>query len=101
MNSPESSPSPRVEHLSELSRVWECLDAHSRAEDAALKRIADLEMQRAQLKDVAQVSYDLVKTSGLEESRNASPKFEGLPLKLCSYTFDRKHIENDTTYFSV
>ncbi|XP_069361147.1 putative leucine-rich repeat-containing protein DDB_G0290503 isoform X3 [Maniola hyperantus] len=54
MKSPESNPSPRVEPLSELSRVWERLETHSRAEDAALKRIADLEMQRAQLKDVAQ-----------------------------------------------
>ncbi|XP_045775076.1 pericentrin-like isoform X4 [Maniola jurtina] len=54
MKSPESNPSPRVEPLSELSRVWERLEAHSRAEEAALKRIADLEMQRAQLKDIAQ-----------------------------------------------
>ncbi|XP_052743408.1 centromere-associated protein E isoform X2 [Bicyclus anynana] len=54
MKSPESSPSPRVEPLLELARVWERLDTHARAQDAALKRIADLEMQRAQLKDVAQ-----------------------------------------------
>ncbi|CAH2230016.1 jg20228 [Pararge aegeria aegeria] len=52
MKSPEWS--PRVEPLCELARVWARLEAHSRAADTALKRIADLEMQRAQLKDVAQ-----------------------------------------------
>ncbi|KAJ2940342.1 hypothetical protein O0L34_g16 [Tuta absoluta] len=56
MKSPEVPPSPRVDQidLSELAGIWECLEAHSRAEAAALKRIADLEMQRSQLKDVAQ-----------------------------------------------
>ncbi|XP_053610633.1 golgin subfamily A member 4-like isoform X4 [Plodia interpunctella] len=49
-----SSPSPRSPALPELCGVWECLQAQWRAEDAALKRIADLEMQRAQLNNVAQ-----------------------------------------------
>lgn len=39
----------------ELGRVWERLAAHARVEDAALKRIADLVMQRNHLKDIAQV----------------------------------------------
>ncbi|XP_060804981.1 golgin subfamily A member 4 [Amyelois transitella] len=46
-----SPPSPRA---GELAGVWECLLAQWRAEDAALKRIADLEMQREQLRNVAQ-----------------------------------------------
>ncbi|CAB3234461.1 unnamed protein product [Arctia plantaginis] len=55
--SPDTEPSPRFsEHLSELAGIWECLQAHSRAVDAALKRVADLEMQRSQLKDIAQLS---------------------------------------------
>ncbi|XP_075979991.1 uncharacterized protein LOC142979119 isoform X2 [Anticarsia gemmatalis] len=55
VKSPDTDPSPRTtSHLSELSGVWECLQTHARAEDAALKRVADLEMQRAQLKDIAQ-----------------------------------------------
>ncbi|XP_063829172.1 pericentrin-like [Ostrinia nubilalis] len=55
VKSPESPPTPRNENLVELLGIWESLEAHSRAEDAALKRVRDLEMQRAQLKDVAQV----------------------------------------------
>ncbi|XP_028171785.1 227 kDa spindle- and centromere-associated protein-like [Ostrinia furnacalis] len=54
VKSPESPPTPRNENLVELLGIWESLEAHSRAEDAALKRVRDLEMQRAQLKDVAQ-----------------------------------------------
>ncbi|XP_049876262.1 major antigen-like isoform X4 [Pectinophora gossypiella] len=46
--------SPRVEVAPPLAGLLDCLQAHARAEDAALKRIADLEMQRTQLKDVAQ-----------------------------------------------
>ncbi|KOB78168.1 Uncharacterized protein OBRU01_00555, partial [Operophtera brumata] len=38
----------------QLCGVWECVRALERAEDAALKRLADLDMQRAALKDVAQ-----------------------------------------------
>ncbi|XP_037292945.1 golgin subfamily A member 4-like isoform X5 [Manduca sexta] len=38
----------------ELRVVWEALGAHGRAEDAVLKRLADLEMQRNSLKDLAQ-----------------------------------------------
>ncbi|XP_064073507.1 golgin subfamily B member 1-like [Vanessa tameamea] len=52
--SPCSSPSPRGGGAAELCGAWERLQAVVRAEDAALKRIADLEMQRAQLADVAQ-----------------------------------------------
>ncbi|XP_047535544.1 golgin subfamily A member 4-like [Vanessa atalanta] len=52
--SPCSSPSPRGGGAAELGGAWERLQAVVRAEDAALKRIADLEMQRAQLADVAQ-----------------------------------------------
>ncbi|KAL0822094.1 hypothetical protein ABMA28_005458 [Loxostege sticticalis] len=54
VKSPESPPTPRNENLVELLGIWESLEAHSRAEEAALKRVRDLEMQRAQLKDVAQ-----------------------------------------------
>ncbi|XP_046969688.1 pericentrin-like [Vanessa cardui] len=52
--SPCSSPSPRGGGAGALGGAWERLQAVVRAEDAALKRIADLEMQRAQLADVAQ-----------------------------------------------
>ncbi|PZC77494.1 hypothetical protein B5X24_HaOG203372 [Helicoverpa armigera] len=56
VKSPDTEATPRAEHMSELMGVWECLQTHARAEDAVLKRVADLEMQRAQLKDIAQVS---------------------------------------------
>ncbi|XP_063626258.1 golgin subfamily B member 1 [Cydia splendana] len=46
--------SPRWPGMPELLGVFEAVEALSRAEDAALKRIADLDMQRAQLTDVAQ-----------------------------------------------
>ncbi|XP_063365832.1 227 kDa spindle- and centromere-associated protein-like [Cydia amplana] len=46
--------SPRWPGMPELLGVFEAAEALSRAEDAALKRIADLDMQRAQLTDVAQ-----------------------------------------------
>ncbi|CAH2984305.1 unnamed protein product [Chilo suppressalis] len=52
--SPGSTESPRPPRLVELLGIWECLQTHYRAEEAALKRIHDLEMQRAHLKDVAQ-----------------------------------------------
>ncbi|CAH2093296.1 unnamed protein product [Euphydryas editha] len=58
--SPRSSPSPRGEGEgagaagAALAAAWERLAAVERAEDAALKRVADLEMQRAQLAEVAQ-----------------------------------------------
>ncbi|KAJ0174412.1 hypothetical protein K1T71_009520 [Dendrolimus kikuchii] len=54
VKSSEATMTPRVSRMSELAGVWECLDTHSRAEDAVFKRVADLEMQRAKLKDVAQ-----------------------------------------------
>ncbi|XP_063895101.1 centromere-associated protein E [Helicoverpa armigera] len=54
VKSPDTEATPRTEHMSELLGVWECLETHARAEDAVLKRVADLEMQRAQLKDIAQ-----------------------------------------------
>lgn len=47
--------SPRWAGVPELLGLWEAAEALARAEDAALKRIADLDMQRAQLRDVAQV----------------------------------------------
>lgn len=47
--------SPRWAGAPELLGLWEAAEALARAEDAALKRIADLDMQRAQLRDVAQV----------------------------------------------
>ncbi|XP_022116002.2 A-kinase anchor protein 9 isoform X2 [Pieris rapae] len=53
VRSPESG-SPRIERLAELSRVWEGIEALMRAEDAVLKRVSDLEMQRATLNDIAQ-----------------------------------------------
>ncbi|XP_077294331.1 pericentrin-like protein [Arctopsyche grandis] len=40
--------------LLEISRLGDCVHRHLKAEDAALKRIRDLEMQLKQLKDVAQ-----------------------------------------------
>ncbi|CAH4029833.1 unnamed protein product [Pieris brassicae] len=46
--------SPRIERLAELTRVWEGIEALTRAEDAVLKRVRDLEMQRATLNDIAQ-----------------------------------------------
>ncbi|XP_047992077.1 rootletin-like [Leguminivora glycinivorella] len=46
--------SPRWPGMPELLGVFEAVETLSRAEDAALKRIADLDMQRAQLTDVAQ-----------------------------------------------
>ncbi|XP_072945175.1 uncharacterized protein [Epargyreus clarus] len=46
--------SPRVEPLAELAGVWECEEALGRAAAAALRRLADLDAQRAQLMDVAQ-----------------------------------------------
>ncbi|XP_022822550.1 sporulation-specific protein 15 isoform X2 [Spodoptera litura] len=52
--SPDADATPRAPSVSELAGVWECMQAHARAEDAVLKRVADLEMQRAQLKDIAQ-----------------------------------------------
>ncbi|CAK1555491.1 unnamed protein product [Leptosia nina] len=54
VSSPEGSVTPRVERVSELTRVWEGIESLSRAEDAVLKRVTDLEMQRAHLNDVAQ-----------------------------------------------
>ncbi|KAF9790143.1 hypothetical protein SFRURICE_020881, partial [Spodoptera frugiperda] len=54
VKSPDPEASPRAPSVSELAGVWECMQAHARAEDAVLKRVADLEMQRAQLKDIAQ-----------------------------------------------
>ncbi|XP_047522150.1 golgin subfamily A member 4 isoform X4 [Pieris napi] len=53
VRSPDSA-SPRIERLAELSRVWEGIEALTRAEDAVLKRVKDLEMQRATLNDIAQ-----------------------------------------------
>lgn len=40
----------------EISQLSDSLHKHFRAEDAALKRIKDLEMQLTQLKDVTEVS---------------------------------------------
>ncbi|KAJ8712610.1 hypothetical protein PYW07_005452 [Mythimna separata] len=54
VKSPETDNTPRSDRMCELVGVWECFDTHARAEDAVLKRVADLEMQRAQLKDIAQ-----------------------------------------------
>ncbi|KAJ8715324.1 hypothetical protein PYW08_005305 [Mythimna loreyi] len=54
VKSPDTDTTPRSDRLCELVGVWECFDTHARAEDAVLKRVADLEMQRAQLKDIAQ-----------------------------------------------
>ncbi|CAG9788959.1 unnamed protein product, partial [Diatraea saccharalis] len=54
LKSPKSPQSPSGPQLSELSGIWESLQALQRAEDAALKRVRDLEMQRDHLKDVAQ-----------------------------------------------
>ncbi|KAG7311953.1 hypothetical protein JYU34_001378 [Plutella xylostella] len=48
------SPAPLPQPLSELQPVFTALEALARAEDMALRRVADLEMQRALLKDVAQ-----------------------------------------------
>lgn len=56
VKSPDTDTSPRNDRMSELVGVWDCFETHARAEDAVLKRVADLEMQRAQLKDIAQVS---------------------------------------------
>ncbi|KAM3956972.1 uncharacterized protein ACR2FA_009020 [Aphomia sociella] len=56
--SPEVPTSPHgslgLAELTELQPLGEALEALWRAQDAALKRIDDLEMQRKQLKDVAQ-----------------------------------------------
>ncbi|XP_038222354.1 nuclear mitotic apparatus protein 1 isoform X3 [Zerene cesonia] len=45
---------PRVERCEALARVWGGVDALQRAEDALLKRLADLELQRAALAASAQ-----------------------------------------------
>lgn len=42
--------------LLEITRLGDTVHKHLKAEDAALKRIRDLEMQLIQLKEVAQVS---------------------------------------------
>ncbi|GBP22513.1 hypothetical protein EVAR_78691_1 [Eumeta japonica] len=73
-NSSES-PEPRRDRLLVLAGVWECLDAHARAEDAAIKRVADLEMQRAQLKDIAQevrAERDVLQTRMSEQALRVS-----------------------------
>ncbi|CAG4982095.1 unnamed protein product [Colias eurytheme] len=45
---------PRIERCEALSRLWSGVDALTRAEDALLKRLADLELQRAALAASAQ-----------------------------------------------
>lgn len=52
---PASPPGTGRPALAELCGVWERVQALARAEDAALKRLADLDMQRTHLKDVGQV----------------------------------------------
>ncbi|XP_073961481.1 uncharacterized protein isoform X3 [Choristoneura fumiferana] len=67
--------SPRWAGMAELLGVWEAAEALARAEDAALKRIADLDMQRAQLRDVAQevrAERDVLQTRMSEQALKIS-----------------------------